>query len=57
MGVHPPQNGGIGYDPWPFGFHDVFGGMKGIVSTFTLHLKCPHRSLLAQKGYCKVSFF
>ena len=18
MGVHPPQNGGIGYDPWPF---------------------------------------
>ena len=17
MGVHPPQNGGIGYDPWP----------------------------------------
>ena len=20
MGVHPPQNGGIGYDPWPYGF-------------------------------------
>ena len=20
MGVHPPQNGGIGYDPWPLDF-------------------------------------
>ena len=19
MGVHPPQIGGIGYDPWPYG--------------------------------------
>ena len=39
MGVHPPQNGGIGYDPWPNGIILSFsGGFDPTVWTLRLDL-------------------
>ena len=41
MDVHPPQNGAIGYAPWPCQFSDVCWFTIGLVWVSVLALKCP----------------
>ena len=59
MGVHPPQNGGIGYDPWPsridaFRPSSPLGFVSASPVTLTPDLRNPDRFILI--GGCPIPF-